>query len=62
MIKRLQTLLGRMGYDAGPADGKMGNRTANAIRLFQLQSGLPVNGQPSMEVLQRLEARAAPGA
>ena len=62
MIKRLQTLLGRMGYDAGPADGKMGNRTANAIRLFQLQSGLPVNGQPSMEVLQRLEARAGRGA
>ena len=62
MIKRLQTLLGRMGYDAGPADGKMGNRTANAIRLFQLQSGLPVNGQPSMKVLQRLEARAGRGA
>ncbi len=58
-IRKMQELLTRLGYDAGPADGKMGNRTANAIRLFQLQSGLPVNGQPSAQVLQLLQARAA---
>ncbi len=58
-IREVQKLLTRLGYDAGPADGKMGNRTANAIRLFQLQSGLPVNGQPSAQVLQLLQARAA---
>ena len=56
-IRKMQKLLARLGYDAGPADGRMGNRTANAIRLFQLQSGLPVNGQPSAQVLQLLRAR-----
>ena len=56
-IRRIQELLKRLGYDAGPADGKMGNRTANAIRLFQLQAGLPVNGQPSETVLRLLEQR-----
>ncbi len=56
-IRRIQELLNRLGYDVGPADGKMGNRTANAIRLFQLQAGLPVNGQPSDAVLQLLERR-----
>jgi len=56
-IRRIQELLNRLGYDVGPADGKMGNRTANAIRLFQLQAGLPVNGQPSDTVLRLLERR-----
>ncbi len=56
-IRRIQELLNRLGYDVGPADGKMGNRTANAIRLFQLQAGLPVNGQPSNAVLRVLERR-----
>ena len=58
-IRRIQKLLSRLGYDAGPVDGKMGNRTANAIRLFQLQNGLPVNGQPTAQVLQRLESRTS---
>ncbi len=56
-IRRIQELLKRLGYDVGPADGKMGNRTANAIRLFQLQAGLPVNGQASDTVLRLLERR-----
>ena len=58
-IRRIQELLKRLGYDVGPADGKMGNRTANAIRLFQLQAGLPVNGQPSDTVLRLLERRVS---
>ncbi len=57
-IRRIQELLNRLGYDVGKADGKMGNRTANAIRLFQLQAGLPVNGQPGEQVLRLLERRA----
>ncbi len=61
-IRRLQELLARIGYDPGPADGKMGPRTANAIRLFQLQMGLKVNGQPTREVLALLERRAGAAA
>ena len=56
LVTEVQKLLKKMGYDIGAVDGIMGDRTANAIRLFQLQSRLPVNGQPSMEVLERLRA------
>ncbi|GEM_PF-2635795 len=54
LVKEVQRLLKRIGYDVGPVDGIMGNRTANAIRLFQLQSRLPVNGTPDHALLQRL--------
>ncbi len=62
-IRRIQTLLSKLGFDPGPADGVMGVRTSNAIRLFQLQTGMRVNGQPTRTVLERLEARFrnAPG-
>jgi localization factor PodJL len=56
-IMTAQQLLARLGYDVGTADGKMGSRTANAIRLFQMQSGLSVNGNVSAELLAALRAR-----
>ncbi|WP_051928724.1 peptidoglycan-binding protein [Thermopetrobacter sp. TC1] len=56
-IRRIQELLSKLGFDPGPADGVMGVRTSNAIRLFQLQTGMRVNGQPTRAVLQRLEER-----
>ncbi len=59
LVMEVQKLLKGLGYDVGPVDGLMGNRTANAIRLFQLQSRLPVNGQPSMELLKHLRAATA---
>lgn len=56
-ILTIQKLLKEAGYDPGPVDGKMGNRTANAIRLFQMQSRMAVNGQPDETVLQALRQR-----
>ncbi len=56
LVAEVQRLLKKMGYDIGAVDGIMGDRTANAIRLFQLQSRMQVNGRPSMEVLERLRA------
>ena len=58
LVREVQKLLSQLGYDAGPADGILGNRTANAIRLFQMQNRLPVNGRPDMALLQRLRALA----
>jgi localization factor PodJL len=43
-VKEAQRLLTLLGYTAGRADGKLSDKTANAIRIFQLQNGLPVNG------------------
>jgi localization factor PodJL len=39
-IQRAQELLMKHGFNIGEPDGKMGSRTANAIRLFELQSGM----------------------
>ncbi len=54
-IKQVQDLLVQKGFDAGPADGKMTTSTANAIRLYQLRNGLPVNGIVSKQLLEHLQ-------
>jgi len=58
LIKKTQTVLSQMGFDIGKADGVMGSRTANAVRLFQLQNGLQVNGMVTNDLLQQLQARS----
>jgi len=58
LIKKIQTALSRLGYDPGPADGRTGTRTINAIRQFQDRSTLPVDGKPSNALLQKLEHAA----
>ena len=58
LVREVQKLLTQLGYDVGPADGILGNRTANAIRLFQMQNRMTVNGRPDMALLQRLRALA----
>ncbi len=54
-VKLAQKLLAQKGFDAGSADGEMGTRTANAIRLYQLRNGLPVNGSVSKQLLDHLQ-------
>ena len=58
LIRQTQTLLSRLGFDIGSTDGVMGSRTANAVRLFQLQNGLQVNGMVTNDLLQQLQARS----
>ena len=52
-----QSLLSKLGYNVGEADGKMGSRTANAIRLFQLQSGIKVTGELSAQLLDAMRIK-----
>ena len=54
-ITRVQEILGQKGFDAGSADGKMTAATANAIRLYQLRNGLPVNGLVTRQLLEHLQ-------
>lgn len=42
----------------GPADGQMGRRTADAIRLYQKFAGMDEDGAPSRELLEDLRAVA----
>ena len=54
-IKRVQDLLTQKGFDAGTASGKMTAATSNAIRLYQLRNGLPVNGIVTRQLLEHLQ-------
>ncbi len=47
-----------MNYNSGPADGQMGKRTADAIRLYQKFAGIDEDGAPSKELLEDLRAGA----
>lgn len=57
-VQEAQELLTKLGFNIGNADGRMGTRTMNAIRLFQLQSGLKVNGEVTPELLDAMRAKA----
>jgi hypothetical protein len=50
-VTLIQRALARRGYDPGPADGLMGMRTRRAIRKFQQDQGLKVDGEPSVALL-----------
>ena len=58
MVRRTKSMLSRLGFDIDTAAAKLDNRTANAIRLFQLRRGLPVNGMVSLALLEQLQAMA----
>lgn len=53
-VREVQSLLARLGYDPGPADGLMGRRTRNAIIAFERDSGLAVRGEVSSNLLDLL--------
>ena len=43
-IRDVQTQLQAHGYKPGPVDGQLGPRTCEAVRRYQKQAGLPVDG------------------
>ncbi len=51
----VQQQLIRLGLLHGAADGIMGPQTANAISQFESGSGMPVDGFPSPQLLDRLQ-------
>lgn len=58
VIRNIQQSLSVLGYAPGPADGVMGGRTRASIRAFQQDHGLPVDGEPDLELLTQLRALA----
>lgn len=51
----LQGELAQHGYKPGPADGALGARTKQAIRQYQKDAGLQVNGVASKELLEHMK-------
>ncbi len=52
--RELQRRLTAAGFDTEGSDGVIGPRTRTAISAFQTQAGLPVTGEPSLDLLARL--------
>jgi peptidoglycan hydrolase-like protein with peptidoglycan-binding domain len=56
-VREIQAGLQRLGYHPGPADGRMGRRTASAIQRYEQDDGLPTDGQPSQAVLGSIRSK-----
>ena len=56
LVRQIQEKLGAARVADIVADGILGERTKAAIRTFQALESLDVTGEPSREVLARLEA------
>ncbi len=52
--QELQRLLTARGFDTEGSDGVIGAKSKAAISAYQAGAGLPVTGEPSLELLQRL--------
>jgi TPR repeat protein len=53
-IGEVQRLLKQLNFEPGPSDGVAGDRTIEAIRLYQQFAGLTVDGKPTESLLQDL--------
>jgi len=58
-IREIQSLLVRINFNPGPADGQIGSKTADAIRLYQQFAGIEIDGVPSQELLDEMRAVAS---
>jgi len=54
-VASVQRVLNDLGYSAGPVDGLMGGKTRGAIRAYQIDSGLPSSGEPSLSLYEHLQ-------
>lgn len=57
VVTQIQIYLKNLKYNTGPIDGVFGKRTRRAIKAFQKDMGLPVNGKPSIELFNILKLK-----
>ncbi len=53
-LREMEQLLAQLNFDPGVVDGKVDDRTRTAIRLYQEFAVLPVDGEPSANLLREL--------
>lgn len=53
-VQRLQEMLSQRGYDVGASDGRLGPQTERAIRAFQRDQGIGIDGIVGPETLGAL--------
>ena len=54
-----QRMLKTLGYDPGPLDGILGQKTTAAVEHFQMDQGLPADGDPGPMTLEKLRGEIA---
>jgi peptidoglycan hydrolase-like protein with peptidoglycan-binding domain len=54
-VSRVQAGLNRLGYQVGPTDGVLGPQTEAAIRSYQSDHKLLVDGRPTEELAQHID-------
>jgi hypothetical protein len=55
--RELQRLLAARGYDVGEPDGRVGQKTRDAIKAIEQQAGMRATGRAGGKVLQALRGR-----
>jgi len=58
-VRDVQNVLNWLGYNAGPADGLVGEQSRNAISSFQQQHYLPITGEIDQNFLFALKGAVA---
>jgi localization factor PodJL len=56
-VRNIQLILNKNGYDAGGADGVMGQKTKAAIAAFQKSNGMDATGEVDKQLVQALLAK-----
>lgn len=54
LVKAVQRELSTRGYDVGPPDGKLNDKTRAAISAYEGREGLPVTGKASDDLLRHI--------
>ena len=55
-VREVQAELQQRGYDVGPVDGRLGPKTKAAIREYEQQNGLTVDGLPSPSLRDHMQS------
>ena len=53
----LASALNALGFASGAPDGMMGPATRAGLRGYQRSVGLPADGYPTLDLLQRVQTR-----
>lgn len=60
VVAAIQNDLNRLGYDAGAADGLVGPRTSEAIRRYQRDHNLLIDGRATPELANHIQSLGRP--
>jgi peptidoglycan hydrolase-like protein with peptidoglycan-binding domain len=58
-LRNVQVALHNLGYAVGTPDGVIGPKSRAAIRAYQVDSGLPASGEPSIALHEKLQTSLA---